>query len=162
VANEHWRAIQVRIFSDGQDKNSCSVKKDTTLKIINNTFSELTKSKSEIIFESLYLGRIIYNEWLSRHLVDRSLEEINWSTESGRPKNGHKIAAIVEKILEDPTIVNEINKSSTIGGYRVTGFSCEKILVSSSQTKKFEPDWTPTGKKVPYDAMCWLKLSPIK
>ena len=104
VANTRWKVVQMRIFSNGSEKDSCPIRKEETLRIVKETFSALTKSPDEITYESLYLGRIIYNEWLSRHLVDKSLEEINWSTESGRPKNGHKIAAVVEKILGDPIV----------------------------------------------------------
>jgi hypothetical protein len=161
IANERWKAIQVRVFTDGLVKDVCSIRKDETLKIIKETFSALAKSQDKIVYESLYLGRIIYNEWLSKHLVDRSIKDLNWSTELGQPKPGHKIASVVEKILGDPGIINKINTSLTVGSYRATGFSCEKILVSSPKTKRFEPDWTPVGKRVPFDAMCWLKLSSM-
>jgi hypothetical protein len=158
-ANQTWHVLQLRRLPDAWKDDRCRIGREDLTAILQGAFAALAESGDPTRYHSVFLGRIIYHEWLGRYLVERSLVHEDWSTESGRPKNGKMINELVNEILGEPAILDVLNPPIADAGYAMTGMSCEKVLVSNKNTKKFEPEWTPEGKRVPFDAMCWMVLS---
>lgn len=159
-ADDQWHTLMVRRSSESGSAEPCRVGKAETLDILTGAFAKLAERGTDLQYGSVFLGRIEYYDWLSRHLVDRSGDHPDWSGETGRPVEGKEINDLANRILSEPAILDFLNPAAKTAGYTFTGFSCEKVLVSGPTTKDFEPDWTPEGRHAPYDAMCWLSLEP--
>ena len=154
-----WHVLQLRRVPETEDRDECLISRDDTVAILKGAFAALAESGDRTRYKSVFLGRIQFNDWLGRYLVERSLVHEDWSTETGKPLNSKMINKLVNEILSEPAVLDVANAALAGTGYAAAGVSCEKVLVSNKRTKPFEPDWTPDGKRVPFDAMCWLVLS---
>lgn len=159
TANQKWHVLQLRRPAEIAESDACLIGRDGTVAILRDAFAALEKSGDRTRYSSVFLGRIQFNEWLGRYLVERSLVHEDWSTATGKLQNGKMINMLVNEILSEPAILDAVNAAMAGSGYAATRISCEKVLVSNKRTKPYEPGWTPLGKRVPFDAMCWLVLS---
>jgi hypothetical protein len=161
TADKKWQVLKIRISPGNADGKRCRIDKEKTLTTLEAAFRVLAERDDTTRYKSVFLGRVEFHDWLSRHLVDRASAHPDWSTETGRPARGKNINGLVNEILGEPVILDALRPAVRQGGYRPTGFSCEKVLVSSSGTRRVEPVWASQTKHVPYDALCWLKLVKV-
>lgn len=158
TADKKWQVLKIRISPGNADGKRCRIDKEKTQTTLQSASHALAERDDTTRYKSLFLGRIEFYEWLSRHLVSRASAHPDWSTETGRPTHGKNINALVNEILSEPEILNAFRPTLARAGYQPASFSCEKVLVSSPRTRHIEPAWATNAKHVPYDAMCWLML----
>ena len=158
-ANPTWHVLTVRRSPESYESGACLIDREDTAAILEGAFAALTQGADRTAYTSVFLGRIEYYDWLSRHLVERAQSHADWSAESGQTRQGRIINDLVNEILGEPAVLGAMNTALAGSGYSATGMSCEKVLVSGKDTKAYEPDWTPRGKRVPFDAMCWLVIA---
>jgi hypothetical protein len=151
TAEDRWQGIRLRRRPAGSD---CRIDAETAIAALTRAF-EATFGGPR--FTSLFLGRIEYLDWMSRHLVARARGEDGWAA-AHKGSGAHN--AYVGRVLAEPQAAGVLDGAAAAGGYRIAGVSCEKVLVSGPDTRRFQPGWVPDGARVPFDAMCWLKLAP--
>lgn len=164
IVNKRWKVLRVRQSNIVENNNRCTATKEDLYAVLAGAFDRMVESGDQTPYESVFLGRIMYFDWLGRHLVERALSDKRWSTKAGKPHGDAAALALnayVGDVLGEAAVLGDLNPAAAIANYVFAGVSCEKTLVSSSSTKPFEPKWTPKDKRVPYDAMCWLKLEKL-
>lgn len=114
---------------------------------------------------TLELGRIIHYPWLSKALADAALRSPVWEPKKGRGRRGDDNPAVASMVDTRRLLVPLIPTFSRFG-IRARAGSVEKVLVGEvGETPELAPlEKTPTamGKKLPYDAILWLRLEPVK
>lgn len=162
-ADEKWHVLSLRRRPVAGAVMACRIDQEAMTKVMTGAFAALAKTPDAPRYESLFLGRIEYSHWLSNHLVQRARNDPDWNAVTGWPAEDTTpgaVEAYVERVLAEPAVLAPLNQAAGQAGYRITGLSCEKVLVSSPGTARLQPSWVPPGLRVPYDALCWLALGP--
>jgi hypothetical protein len=107
-------------------------------------------------FSSLGLGRLIDYQWISALLAEAAAGDPAWSGVSGMPVEG-KTHVYVQRILSDAKIMDLFARAFGPYGYQITGVNVEKVLISAPNVRGV-PDWVTTTAKVPFDAICYIRL----
>lgn len=114
---------------------------------------------------SLELGRIVQYPWLSKALADAALRSPVWEQKKGRGRRTKDNPAVAS-ILDTRRVLAPLIPTFARFGIRARAGSVEKVLVGEvGKTPELAPlEKTPTamGKKLPYDAILWLRLEPMK
>ena len=114
---------------------------------------------------TLELGRIVQYPWLSKGLADAALRSPVWEQKKGRGRRTDDNPAVAS-ILDTRRVLAPLIPTFARFGIRARAGSVEKVLVGEvGKTKDLAAlEKTPTamGKKLPYDAILWLRLEPLK
>lgn len=114
---------------------------------------------------SLELGRIVQYPWLSKALADAALRSPVWEPKKGRGRRGDDNPAVAS-MVDTRRLLAPLIPTFSRFGIRARAGSVEKVLVGQvGKTPELAPlEKTPTamGKKLPYDAILWLRLEPLK
>ncbi len=114
---------------------------------------------------SLELGRIVQYPWLSKALAEAALRSPVWEPKKGRGRRGDDNPAVAS-MVDTRRLLLPLAPTFARFGIRARAGSVEKVLVGEvGKTQDLAPlEKTPTamGKKLPYDAILWLRLEPLK
>ena len=152
TADDRWQGIRLRRRPAGTD---CRLDEVSVGEALARAFAAAADGPRAT---SLFLGRVEYLDWMSRHLVERALGDAGWAAGAGAGAHN----AFVARVLNEPEATAPLADAIAAGGYRIDGVSCEKVLVSGPATARLHPPWVPRGARVPYDALCWLRLAPAR
>lgn len=159
TAEAQWQTVALRLEKPAAAGLSCRLDREDTLDALARSLSALAAEGGNVVYRSIFLGRIVDYEWLSRHLAEAAARSAGWSGATGKPKAGATPNSVVARLLADAEILAAASAAAEPAGYRVTGVSCEKVLVSGSGLEALQPDWVPAGARLPFDALCWLMLT---
>lgn len=123
--------------------DSCKMTSTQVTQALTQGLKEHKNSKKLSAIRSIFLGRLQSYPWLRAYLIDQSKNNKQWNSAAGKPKKGSS-NAYVNKLLNSGSALQAIKKPLAGFGYHVTGVSCEKILINKN--------------KLPFDAMCWIKI----
>jgi len=157
-SDKKWETLSVRIYHT--ELGECAVQESDVYDFLNRAFTKLSEKKPDVIYKSMYMGRIIEYPWISKFLADSAKACPCWSVVKGKAIKGNN-HTLVSDILNCERIVNPFNEKLKLIGYRVAGVSVEKILISTGKPIKL-PQWIDFKIKVPFDAMLWFKLEKMK
>ena len=103
------------------------------------------KSNSDLAeISSIFLGgRLLSYPWMREYLTKASAKNNEWNIKTGKPRHGNS-NAYVNNLLYSDKLLESFSAALKKFDYRITGISCEKILVNKN--------------KLPEDGMCWLNL----
>lgn len=161
-STSEWRTIILRIRPHPGAASACVVTPDDTAGLIGLAFATLAMKKMDTAaYRSVFLGRLIDYEWLSRRLAEHATGDVDWSVTSGKTKNGERAEAYIQRVLAVRPVLDPIDEALKPYGYRSRGFSCEKAMVSAPDTKPFQPAWVAADKRLPFDALCHLTIEPL-
>lgn len=141
--NRRWSTIRLRLSRD-DDGRPCALTREETLDILGKAFASLTRRRHRD-YESVVLGRIEDYVWLRSHLEQTAAADAGWSQTQGKPAAGGSPNAFVEAALEQPAILQALNRASALAERRFVDFSCEKVLISE--------------QGLPFDAFCGAELA---
>ncbi len=165
TATSEWRTIIFRIAPHQGATRTCVATKNDTAGLITLAFATLSIKEMDTegaSYRSIFLGRLIDYEWLSRQLSESAEADANWSAATGKASDGQRAEAYVQRMLDVPSVLDPLSDALKTYGYLAKGFSCEKAMVSGPDTKPFQPTWVAADKRLPFDALCHLVLKPIK
>lgn len=165
TATSEWRTIIFRITSHPGASRICVATQNDTAGLIALAFATLSikeMATEGATYRSIFLGRLIDYEWLSRQLSEGAEADANWSTTAGKARDGERAEAYVQRKLDTPTVLDPLSDALKPYGYRAGGFSCEKAMVSGPDTMPFQPAWVAADKRLPFDALCHLVLKPLE
>jgi hypothetical protein len=110
---------------------------------------------------SLELGRIVDYPWLSKALAEASLRSPVWNPEKGRGRRTDDNPAVAS-IVDTRRLLAPLTTVFARHGVRARAGSVEKVLVGEvGETPELAPlasNQAAAGKKLPYDAILWLRL----
>ena len=165
TATSEWRTIIFRISPHADATQTCVATQDDTAGLITLAFATLSIKEMDTdgaTYQSIFLGRLIDYEWLSRQLSEGAETDANWSAAAGKAKNGERAEDYVQRSLDIPPVLDPLSEALKPYGYRAGGFSCEKAMVSEPDTRPFQPAWVAPDKRLPFDALCHLVLKPLE
>jgi hypothetical protein len=165
TATSEWRTIIFRITPHPGASRTCVATQGDTAGLIALAFTTLSIKEMDregASYRSIFLGRLIDYEWLSRRLSESAETDANWSTASGKARDGERAEAYVQRSLDAPSVLDPLSDALKRYGYSAGGFSCEKAMVSGPDTKPFQPAWVAPDKRLPFDALCHLVLKPLE
>jgi len=116
----------------------------------------LKKLPSGADIKSVFIGRAVDYDWLVKQLISESSAAPEWTSKKNSPE-GIKLHAFVEKLLFTSTALAPFKESFALAGYRCTGVSVEKVLVSNKNTHEYYSD-VPENGKFPFDALISIIL----
>ena len=164
TSTEEWRTIIFRITPRPGASRTCVATERDTLGLISLAFATLEMKQMDgegPVYQSIFLGRLIDYEWFSRHLSKYAERDADWSAATGKAKSGERAEAYVQRVLEFRPVLDPIDAELKPYGYRASGFSCEKAMISGPDTQPFQPAWVAPDKRLPFDALCHLVLKPL-
>jgi hypothetical protein len=165
TATSEWRTIIFRIARHQGATRACVATRDDTAGLITLAFATVALQKLDTeggAYRSIFLGRLIDYEWLSRQLSESAEADANWSAATGKAKDGARAEAYVQRSLDIPSVLVPLSDALKPYGYRARGFSCEKAMISGPDTRPFQPAWVAADKRLPFDALCHLVLKRIE
>jgi hypothetical protein len=114
---------------------------------------------------SFDLGRIVEHPWLSQQLAEAALRSSRWNATTGRPRTGNDNLAVMQLIDDDKLLAAWVPIFGRYGAV-IRNSSVEKVLVGRvGDTEELAPlakDPSLVGKKLPFDAILWLHLEPVR
>lgn len=114
---------------------------------------------------SIDVGRIVEHPWLSRRLAETALHSPRWDAARGKPRGGNENFA-VSRMIDDEKLVAAWAAVFARHGATVRNASVEKVLIGRvGKTVELAPlaaDPAAAGKRLPFDAILWLRLERIK
>jgi hypothetical protein len=164
-ATVEWRSVILRIANRAGATHACVVTQSDTLGLIGLAFDALGRNgldKTAGDYKSIFLGRLIDYEWLSKHLAKHAERDAGWSSAEGKASGGERAEAYVQRSLEIRPILDPLDDVLKPHGYRTGGFSCEMAMISGPDTVPYQPAWVTPGKRLPFDALCHLVLKRIE
>jgi hypothetical protein len=113
---------------------------------------------------SLELGRIVDYPWLSRGLAEAALRSPVWNPEKGRGRRSDDNPAVAS-MVDTRRLLQPLAPTFARYGVRARAGSVEKVLVGRvGETEELAPlagNPLAADKKLPYDAILWLRLEPL-
>lgn len=103
----------------------------------------LADARAPTTLRSIFIGRLISYPELSESLKELAASDAAWDRAKGKGQGGDN--AVVARLLHRSPNVAALRIAIERHGYRLKGFSVEKVLVTSSP-----------GTRLPFDAMTWL------
>ena len=165
TATSEWRTVIFRITPHPGASRSCVATQDDTAGMIALAFSTLSIKEMDTegaAYRSIFLGRLIDYEWLSRRLSESAEADANWSAATGKARDGERAETYVQRSLDAPSVLDPLSDELKPYGYRAVGFSCEKAMISGPDTGPYQPAWVGPDKRLPFDALCHLVLKRIE
>lgn len=135
------------IRTRGEKPGDCDLSANQLADVIGQGMKELGGRRGLADITSIFIGRIYIYKWMSEYLGRTALNDKRWNRARRRPVAGSP-NQYVNTVLNSPALLGPIMKQVEKNQYRITGVSCEKVLTDE--------------RRVPYDAMCWLKLAGVK
>jgi hypothetical protein len=121
--------------------------------------------RMELDRASLELGRIIQYPWLSKSLAEAALRSPVWDPKRGRGRRGDDNPAVAS-MVDTRRLLLPLVPTFARFGVRARAGSVEKVLVGevgeTQELAALEKTPTAAGKKLPYDAILWLRLEPLR
>lgn len=150
--SREWRSVRIR--GHHPDLRPCAITAEALRSLLQAHAAELAASDPPPT--GLSLGRLAEYPWLSRRLAEAALADPAWNTASGRPRRDYDNHYVATR-LSRPEFLAEVNEALAEAGYRVTGASVEKVLVT-----RFGDQFPDAGDhrraRIPFDAQVWLHL----
>jgi hypothetical protein len=113
---------------------------------------------------TLMLGRIVDYPWLSKALADAATKSPVWDGKKGRGRRGSNESA-VKVIVDTRRLLQPLGPVFARHGAKARASSVEKVLVGKvGDTEELAPlagQKLAEGKKLPFDAVLWLRLEKI-
>jgi hypothetical protein len=110
---------------------------------------------------TLELGRIVSYPWLSKALADAAIKSPVWDPKRGRGRRDSNESAI-KVIVDTRRLLAPLAPVFARHGAKARASSVEKVLVGEvGDTEALAPlagQKLAEGKKLPYDAILWLRL----
>jgi hypothetical protein len=110
---------------------------------------------------SIDVGRIIEHPWLSQRLAETALHSPRWDAARGTPRGGNDNSAVAQ-MIDDANLVAAWAAVFAHHGATVRNASVEKVLIGRvGETAELAPlaaDPAAAGKRLPFDAILWLRL----
>jgi hypothetical protein len=153
-ANVRWNTLRLRAHHP--KGRNCLVDRDSMLSVLKEAFSETGLAKSERVFTSLAIGRLIDYPWLSQYIAITARNDRKWNAKKGKPValNANQY---VSGVLSQKEVLAQIETIVAKSGYRVTGVSVEKVLVGGlREVPQYAGDMA--AGLFPYDAQVWFRL----
>jgi hypothetical protein len=149
--NPQWASLRLRAHQ--VTALSCALSAAET-----ETFlaAALQNLPADAAFSSLSLGRLIDYQWISSFLAESAAKDANWSQQLGAPLAGQTYP-YVQRVLSDPQIKDVFVAIFSRHGYQIAGVNVEKVLISAPNMRGI-PDWVTAAGKVPFDAICYIRL----
>ena len=114
---------------------------------------------------SIDLGRIVEHPWLSQQLAEAALRSSRWNAARGAPISGNDNLAVMQLIDDDKLLAAWVPIFGRYG-VRIRNASVEKVLVGRvGETEELAPlakNPSALGKKLPFDAILWLRFERIR
>ena len=114
---------------------------------------------------SIDVGRVIEHPWLSQRLAETALHSPRWDAARGKPR-GENDNFAVARMIDDGNLVAAWAAVFARHGATVRNASVEKVLVGRvGETAELAPlaaDPAAVGKRLPFDAILWLRLERTK
>lgn len=126
-----------------KDHSYCPVTQQQLNQALDQGLIKFKESKNLAAITSIFLGRTRSYPWMSVFLVENSRNNSGWDPKRGRPVNGSS-NQYVNTLLSTRPITLPFSDILKPQGYKVTGISCEKVLINK--------------EKLPYDALCWVTI----
>ena len=152
--DDTWRTLRIRTHHP--DYVPCRITEAQVVALLEKGLPELGRSRVAPAYESIFLGRMIDYPWLCRYLALQAHGDEKWSSEKGRPLEGH-INPFVATLLSDDRVLRPFRDAFSRVSYSVTGASVEKVLVKKCKEISFCEGEAMEGL-CPYDAQLWLTL----
>jgi hypothetical protein len=112
---------------------------------------------------SLELGRVVDYPWLSKALAEASLRSPVWNPDKGRGRRTGDNAS-VQSIVDARRLLAPLVMVFARHGAKARAGSVEKVLVgevgATPELAALASNAVAAGKKLPYDAILWLRLEP--
>lgn len=139
VAGEQG-VIVVRLLE--QQEGDCRLSSSQLAHTIGQGIEQFRSQGQLAAFESIFIGRIYRYPWLSAYLLDAAAKDKGWKRQAGKPLAG-SANHYVNTVLFSGPLLAPVMKALDHDQYRLTGVSCEKVLLND--------------RRLPFDAMCWLR-----
>jgi hypothetical protein len=114
---------------------------------------------------SIGVGRIVEHPWLSEQLASAALRSSRWNPDLGRPRTGNDNLAVMQ-LIDDRKLLGAWVPIFGRYGATIRNASVEKVLVGRvgevAELAPIAKDRSKLGKKLPFDAILWLSLEPIR
>ena len=124
--------------------SACKLARPQAAEVLDKALQKYESSNDLAEITSVFLGgRLISYPWISEYLVNVSENNPGWNRATGKPEQS-SINQYVNNILYTNDILAPFSQALQNHGYKITGISCEKILVNKD--------------KLPYDALCWILI----
>jgi len=133
--------LVIKLF-DAQ-RHDCDISREKAVKALDMALINFKNRNDLAEISSVFLGRLISYKWLSDNLLRMSKDNAAWNVRNGRPVKGTK-NNYVNSLLHSSDILQPFYLILSKNNYKVSGISCEKILVNK--------------EKLPFDGMCWITL----
>ena len=112
---------------------------------------------------SINVGRIIEHPWLSQLVATAALHSLRWDATGGKPRTGND-NLVVMQLIDDDKLLGAWVPIFGRYGVMIRNASVEKVLVGrvgeTEALRSFEQDQYAIGKRLPFDAILWLRLEP--
>lgn len=113
---------------------------------------------------SLGLGRMVSYPWLSKALADGAMKSPVWDGKRGRGRRGSNESAVAS-IVDTRRLLAPLAPVFARFGAKARASSVEKVLVAKpDEVETLAPlvgQKLADGKKLPYDAILWLRLEKL-
>jgi hypothetical protein len=113
---------------------------------------------------SLELGRIIDYPWLSKSLADAALRSPVWDPKKGRGRRSEDNPAVAS-LIDTRRLLQPLAPTFARYGVKARAAGVEKVLVGrvgeSEQLAALEAIPAAKDKKLPYDAILWVRLEKV-
>ncbi len=110
---------------------------------------------------SIGVGRIIEHPWLSEQLAIAALRSSRWNADTGKPQSGNDNLAVMQ-LIDDRKLLGAWVPIFGRYGATIRNASVEKVLVGrvgeTGELEAIAKDRSLLGKKLPFDAILWLRL----
>ena len=113
---------------------------------------------------SLELGRMVSYPWLSKALAEGAMKSPVWDGKRGRGRRGSNESAVAS-IVDTRRLLAPLAPVFARFGAKARASSVEKVLVGKAdEVETLAPlvgQKLADGKKLPYDAILWLRLEKL-
>lgn len=133
--------LVINAFRPGGQR--CLITYEITHDLVESGTGQLQSRKDLSVITGIFLGRLIRYPWLGPYLREHASHDDQWSRAGGRPVRYHANTYVNRVVSEAPQLA-PLRDLLEAGGYRMSGASCEKVLVDH--------------EGLPYDALCWLTI----
>jgi hypothetical protein len=153
-SNSEWHTLRLRAHHP--QYKDCRIDKTLLLSTLESAFLKIGSSKPGESYSSLFIGRLIDFPWLSQYLAIAAQKDPEWNPARGKPR-AQDLNQYVSQVLSRKNLLEEIERVSAQGGYRVVGVSVEKVLVGGLREVPLYQGGVAAGR-FPYDAQVWFRL----
>jgi len=141
VADSFDGVIVIRSLT--KDYGYCAVSKQQVALSLAYAMKALVGNSNLKEVSSVFIGRLRSYKWMGDFLIRQSKISADWDSDLGKPLAGSN-STYVNAMLNVAEMLFPFSVPLQKHGYELTGVECEKIMVNND--------------KLPYEALCWLKI----